>query len=289
MGYYPWVLTTVKAGPYTIRGISVGGVYTSLMVPELDVMLDAGASPRTFCGAGRLFISHGHVDHSGALAAFLGIRALMGKHKPLKVYMPAEVVDNVREALAAMAKLQRYSLAIDAVGMESGQIEQVQGDLFVRAFRTFHPVPSLGYQFFRRVRKLRPEFAGLLGPEIAARRQAGDDLFNEVERLELAYATDTLARVLDTEPSLLTTRVLILECTFLDHRKSLKATRAGCHIHLDELLERAGDFANEHLVLMHFSQIYKPHEIARILDARCPEALRARIVPFVTDRDEWPG
>src|SRR5687767_13688372 len=36
------MLTTVTAGPYTITGVSVGGVYTSLLVRELDVILDAG-------------------------------------------------------------------------------------------------------------------------------------------------------------------------------------------------------------------------------------------------------
>lgn len=283
------MLTSVKAGPYTIRGVSVGGVYTALSVPELDVMLDAGVSPRSFASARHLFLSHGHVDHSGGLASLLGIRALLGVPGVLRVFMPSAIVAAVRAFLDAMAALQRYDLTIHAVGMEPGQVEKVHGDLWVRAFKTFHPVPSLGFQFFRRIKKLRPEFAGLSGPEIGQRRKAGDDIFDEVERLELAYATDTLVQVLDHEPSILRSKVLVLECTFLDGRKSLEATRAGCHIHLDELLERADRFHNEQLVLMHFSQIYKPREVGELLDARCPAPLRARIVPFVPAANQWPG
>jgi ribonuclease Z len=283
------VITQVQAGPYTIRGISVGGVYTSLYVPELGVMFDVGAPARSFVGAGALFLSHGHVDHIGALASFLGIRALSGKTRPLKVFMPAAIVEHVQAALAAMSRMQRFELEIEAVGMEPGQTEALRGDLLVRAFRTFHPVPSLGYQLMRRIQKLRPEHAGMAGPEIAARRRAGEALFDVVDKPEIAYATDTLARVLETEPSILDSRVLILECTFLDERKSLAATHAGCHIHLDELLALADRFANEQLVLMHFSQIYKPREVGEILRRRCPPALLSRLVVFAPDRDEWPG
>jgi ribonuclease Z len=283
------VITQVQAGPYTIRGISVGGVYTSLYVPELSVMFDVGAPARSFVGAGALFLSHGHVDHIGALASFLGIRALSGKTRPLKVFMPTAIVEHVLAALAAMSKMQRFELEIEAVGMEPGQTEVLRGDLLVRAFRTFHPVPSLGYQLVRRIQKLRPEHAGMTGPEIAARRRAGEALFDVVDKPEIAYATDTLARVLETEPSILESRVLILECTFLDARKSLAATHAGCHIHLDELLAIADRFANEQLVLMHFSQIYKPREVGAILRQRCPPELLSRLVVFAPDRDEWPG
>jgi ribonuclease Z len=84
-------------------------------------------------------------------------------------------------------------------------------------------------------------------------------------------------------------RVLIVECTFLDERKTLEAARSGCHIHLDELIERADRFANEHVVLMHFSQLYHPGEVAQILDRRVPPALRAKIIPFVPDTPNWPG
>jgi ribonuclease Z len=139
------------------------------------------------------------------------------------------------------------------------------------------------------VPKLKPEYLDLPGREIAVRRKRGDDLFEHEERLELAYATDTLLRVIDTTPSLLRTRVLILECSFLDARKELGASRAGGHIHLDELIERAAEFENEALVLMHFSQMYAPAEVHAILEQRCPEELRRRLVVFAPTSGPWPG
>ena len=283
------MITQIEAGPYTLRGVSVGGVYTSLHVPELDVLLDVGIPMRSAAGVGTLLLSHAHADHIGALGGLLGIRALHGIKAPLRVLMPAEIVDLVREALRALSGLQRWPLEIDAVGIEPGDVVPLRRDLEVRAFRTFHPVPSLGYQLQRRVQRLKPEHAGLAGPEIAARRASGEPMTEEVVRLELAYATDTLVQVLDHEPSIAESRVLALECTFLDERKPLEHARAGCHIHLDELVERAGRLANPHLVLMHFSQLYRPDEIRPILDRRLPPDLRARVVPFAPPSGEWPG
>jgi ribonuclease Z len=283
------VLTTVTAGPYTVRGVSVGGVYTSLAVPELHVVLDAGISPRSAGGIDTILLSHGHADHVGALPALLGIRALHGKTKPPRIVMPAEIVDDLKAALAALSKLQRWPLEIEAIGMEPGDEIELRGDLFVRAVRTFHPVPSLAYVIVRRVSKLRAEFRGLPGAEIAARRLAGEVMTEHEDRLELAYATDTLVSVFDHAPDLLRARVLIMECTFLDERKTLEAARAGCHIHLDEVIERADAFANEHIVFMHLSQLYHPGEVAKILDARVPPALRKKIIPFVPKTEHWPG
>src|SRR5258706_11376643 len=103
----------VTAGPYSVRGISVGGVYTSLAVPELGILFDAGASPRSSCAIDTILLSHGHVDHVGALPALLGIRALSGKTKPPRVIMPVEIVGDLMAALAALSKLQRFALQIE--------------------------------------------------------------------------------------------------------------------------------------------------------------------------------
>jgi len=283
------MLTSVTAGPYTIRGLSVGGVYTSIGVPELGLLFDAGASPRSLATSDVVLLSHGHVDHVGALPALLGIRALHGKKRPPRVIMPAEIVDDMRAALAALTRLQHWPLEIDAIGMKPGDELALRGDLHVRAVRTFHPVPSLGYVIVKKVSKLKPELVGMSGPEIAARKRAGEQVTDVEDRLEIGYATDTLISAFDHAPELLHCKVLIAECTFLDDRKTVEAARAGCHIHLDEIIERADRFHNDHFVLMHVSQLYHPDEVAGILDRRVPPGLRSRIIPFVPSGGGWPG
>jgi ribonuclease Z len=283
------VLTQLHTNGFTLRGVSLGGIYTSLHVPELDCLFDVGWPLRSAASVRNLFLSHGHVDHAGGLSTLLGMRALFGHPRPLRLYLPEEIAEPMREALGALSRMQRYELAVDLVPMKPGDEVALRGDLVARAFRTYHPVPSLGYILVRRVAKLRPELHGLTGPEIAARRRGGEEVSTSVDRLELAYATDTLAVVLDREPAVLECRVLVLECTFLDGRKSLADARAGCHIHLDELIERADRFANDALVLMHFSQLYRPPEVREILARRLPERLHSRVLAFAPDSDDWPG
>lgn len=204
--------------------------------------------------------------------------------------MPAEIVDDLTAALAVLSRLQRFPLEIEAIGLRPGDEIALRGDLRVRAVRTFHPVPSLAYLIVRRVAKLRPELQGMTWPQIAALRRSGQNVTDHESRLELAYATDTLISVFDHAPELLQAGTLIMECTFLDERKSLAAARAGCHVHLDEVIERADQFAaTERVVMMHFSQLYRPDEIPGILDARLPPALRARVVPFIPAGSHWPG
>lgn len=283
------MLTSVTAGALTIRGVSVGGVYTSLAVPELGLGFDVGMALRSHSGIDTLLLSHAHADHVGALASFLGLRALHGRTSPLRVVLPAEVVDPLTCALAAMSELQRWPLHITAVPMRDGEQVALRGDLEVRAFKTYHPVPSLAYLLVRRVAKLRPELRGLDGQDIAARRRAGEEVHVFDDRAVLAYVTDTLITVFDHNPELLRCPVLITECTFLDERKSVESARAGCHIHLDEIIERAEQFQNQTIVLMHFSQLYSPGEIPGILDRRLPASLRSRVIPFVPSAGPWPG
>lgn len=277
----------ITAGGYSLSGVSVGGLYTALKVKQLSALLDVGFAARSFAGVDNLFLSHGHADHIGALNAVLGLRGLLRKSR-LRVFLPAEIQEPVTQVLSTLSGLQRYDLTIDAVPVRPSDEFELRADLSVRAFRTYHPVPSVGYQFFQRVNKLRPEYRHLSGNTIAELRQKGEPLFDTQERLEFAYATDTLVSVLSDHPSLFRTKVLVLECSFLDDRKDLEKSRAGCHIHLDELLEHAERFENEALVLMHFSQLYSPSEVHEILRRRCPRQLFERIVAFAPQHGDWP-
>jgi ribonuclease Z len=282
------MLSTVHTNKLTIRGVSLGGVYTSIHVPELGALFDVGIPTRSAAAADYIFLSHGHADHVGALVSHLGIRALTGKRSAPWVFFPAEIGEDLQTSLNAMSRMQRYELSIRPVPMKPGDARAMRGDLEVKAFRTHHVVPSLGYSLVRKIKKLRSEFVGLPGHEIA-RRKENEDLFHVEERVELSYCTDTLIQVLDHCPELYDSKVLIMECTFLDERKSLEAARRGCHIHLDEVIERASLFRNHALVLMHFSQLYKPQEVVEILERRCPPELHKRIVPFVPGKNTWPG
>ncbi|MBK9069461.1 MAG: MBL fold metallo-hydrolase [Myxococcales bacterium] len=285
----PLGAASVAAGPYTVRGISVAGIYTSIAVPQLDALFDIGVAMRSSAGCKHLFLSHAHADHIGALGALLGMRGILSGLPPLRIFLPAEIVDDVTAMLAPMSRMQRYGFAFELVPMLPDQIEPLYADLSVQAHRTFHPVPSLAFSLRRTVQRLRPEFSTLPGREIAERRRRGDDLFTPHTAVEIAYATDTLVNVLDGTPALAAARVLILECSFLDERKDVKTARAGCHIHLEELIERASLFTGEHLVLMHPSQLFSPAAARAIIEARLAPLLTPTVSLLAPTSGPWFG
>lgn len=138
--------------------------------------------------------------------------------------------------------------------------------------------------------RLRPEHQGKAPEEIARLRKEGvAGVFEPHEQLELAYATDTLSRVLETSASVLKSRVLVLECTFVDATRSVEDARRKFHLHLDELAALAPRFENEVVVLMHFGQATTPDKAREALQARLPPELRERVVVFAPEGDRWFG
>lgn len=282
------MLTEVAIPPYTLRGVSVGGVYTSLFVPELDAIFDVGVAPRSFVGARRLFLSHSHADHVGALPSLLGQRGLSHAPAPI-VYLPVEMEEDIKIGVEAFNRGQKRSLEIQYVPVSPGDEIQLDRDLWVRVFRTLHTVPSVGYLLFRRVRKLKDDFKLLPPHELSKLREIRSDLFRTEDRGEFAYATDTLVDVLDENPELYDVRCLTLECTFVDQGKTRERAREKFHIHLDEIVERAAKFKNEHLILMHFSQAIHPGSLRGVLASRLPADLMMRTRVFAPTRGPWPG
>ena len=65
--------------------------------------------------------------------------------------------------LATFSSMHRWPLEVDVHPMADGELLPLTKDLFVRAFRTLHTVPSLGYILIRRIKKLKTQFLGLEG------------------------------------------------------------------------------------------------------------------------------
>ena len=251
-------------------------------------MFDAGVALRENIGAKAICISHGHVDHVGALPAFLGMRGLFGQREPVTIYVPKPIRDGVVKGLEAFETVQTHPFNVEVVGLSAGDEISLGKRLKMRAFKTYHPVPSLGYVVFETVQKLKTEYRSLPGPELKRRRLAGEGIFDVHERRYFAYVTDTLPEVLKHEPWLAEVDHLMLECTFLDDRKTVKDARRGGHIHLDELLPHLPKLRNKRLSLMHFSQLYSPRQVRSILAKRCGDDLIPEIVPILpTQEDDW--
>jgi ribonuclease Z len=256
-------------------------VETVVHVPELRLAIDVGRGPASIVRCDHLALTHTHMDHAAGVPYLLALRQLYGMAPPT-LYLPAQMVDAFEAMLRAWEKVQRFPLACPVVPMESGSRVQLARDVFLEAFRTYHPIPSMGYTLVTQKKKLKAELLGVAGRRIAELKREGVVVEDLVEERLLSVTGDTLVEVLDKQPHILESHTLMLECTFLDSRKALSDSRAGGHVHLSELTEHVGRFKNARLVLSHTSQLYNTRETHALLTPFADE-IACDLYHFPTD------
>ena len=84
----------------------------------------------------------------------------------------------------------------------------------------------------------------------------------------VSFTGDTQIEFLDLSPEVVNSKILIVECTYLDERKSIKNARDWGHIHFDELLPRLKEIKSEKIFLTHISSRYKISEAKKILQKK---------------------
>ena len=254
----------MKEFGYSLNGFSLGGIETSVWVPEFNVAFDVGRGRQELVKLGDYALTHTHMDHAGGLPYVLALRQLFGMKKP-RVYVPEQMAEELHTMLASWGRLQRYEPLYELISAVPGERYSLRRGLELEPFRTYHPVPSCGYSVIEKVDKLKQEFAALPGPEIGRLRKSGVPVTEVRERRILSVTGDTLPEVLDKQPQILESETLLMECTFLDERKPMDAVRAGGHVHLADLLDRAERLTVDRLVLSHYSQMHPPETIVELL------------------------
>ncbi|KAJ2899892.1 3'-tRNA processing endoribonuclease [Zalerion maritima] len=149
------------------------------------------------------------------------------------------------------------------------------------AFKCDHSVPCLGYVFSRVSQRLKPEFQGLPGKEIARLRKEvnmhtngnsnpgknsnSNNTFTLTESHStplFAFLGDTTASTLAAEPEWLRNEipVVITECSFLyeEHRPQAQKTKHTLWSDLEPVVRK---FAHTKFVVTHFSLRYSEQEI----------------------------
>lgn len=249
------MICEIQFGDRKIRGASVGGMYTSLEVGDLSVQLDAGFPLQS--SAPNLFLSHAHLDHIGALIVVVGMRELLGL-PPVNLYCEYRTADSIRASLSQWESINRRPIPVNVIPMRDQEEIQIRRDLWVKAIRSLHGVPSLAYLFFRKTQRLREEFKSLPGHVIGRLKREGRvEMFDEHRVGELAYVTDSKFRVFSRSPELTQVKTLITECTYLDAQRSVEDARRNGHMHIEEFRANWELFDGvDNIVMMHFSYAY---------------------------------
>ncbi len=269
-------------GTTHVIGYSVAGEETVIQIPELDVCFDIGRAPHFALTSNIICISHGHMDHLAGIAYYLSQRYFQGM-KPGTILVPAEIARFVDEMLRSWRNIERQRTPYTIVPMEPGQLHEVRRDFAIRAFETHHAGATLGYALISVREKLKPEYLGTPGPELAAMRKRGVEIQYRVEVPLVAFLGDTAAGPVFQHPDVVNAEILLTECTFYekDHKQRAKV---GRHLHVDQFAEILPTLKNQQIIVMHVSRRTAIRKARSYLQKRVGEELMSK-VQFLMDFD----
>ena len=267
-------------GMHTVVGYSVAGEETVVQVPELNVCFDIGRAPYFALTSDIVCVSHGHMDHIAGLPYYLSQRYFQGM-KPGTVLLPRELEGPVENMIRCWRQIERQNTPYNLVPMEAGQLHEVRRDFGIRAVATHHGGVSLGYSLISIREKLKPEFFGKAGPELAHLKKQGVEIQYRVEVPLVAFLGDTtVGRVYD-DPDVQNAEILVTEITFFDPTHKQKA-KAGKHTHLEAFVEVLPKLKNKWIVISHVTRRTGARRARKLLARKVGEEQMQRIL-FLMD------
>ncbi len=266
---------------YRFLGISEGSIQTCMILPQFRLTFDVGCGSSRLTEIPRVLLTHGHLDHSSGIPYYISQRNLR-RLPPAEIYTPPALAAPLANVIQLWSEIEDYEIQYKLHPVEYARYYPLQGQYYFQAFPSFHRVPSNGYTIFEKTLKLKEEFKTLPGPEIARLKKVREDLFYESYLPHITFSGDTQIEFLLKYEAVQKSRVLFLECTYIDEARSVSQAREWGHIHLDEIAKHAEALEKiQRLYLIHFSPRYHADKIKRLLKQKLPPHLHRKTIPFL--------
>jgi ribonuclease Z len=265
----------LQLGAIHVIGYSVAGEETVIQVPELDVCFDVGRAPHFCLTSNILCISHGHMDHLAGIAYYLSQRHFQGM-KPATVLLPAEISRYVDNLLRDWRDIERQRTPYTLVPLKAGETYKIRNDFVIRALGTHHAGASLGYSLISVREKLKPEYLGTPGQELAAMRKRGVEIQYRIEVPLVTFMGDTAAGPVFQNPDVINAEVLLTECTFYD-REHMQRAKVGRHLHVEQFAQILPTLQNKYVVVTHVSRRSSIRRAKSALRKRVGDELMAKV------------
>lgn len=276
---------SVKAGEswnyqkYKFFGLSLSGIRTAIAMPELSLSFDVAQGYPYLINLKHFFISHGHLDHAAGVPYIISQKA-MNSQDPGKFYMPPSLVEPLDQIMKLWEKIEEHHYKYDFIPTKPDDEIFLNAQTYVKAFPTTHRIESLGYTVFEIHKKLKKEYLGYKPDELVQLRKQNIEV-NEIHHNPIvSFTGDTQIEFLDSREWVRKSKILILEATYLDDRKTVEQARQWGHTHLDEIIPRLKDIDSEQIVFIHASSRYSDKEALKILKERIPQEYQSRVVLF---------
>ncbi len=275
-------LAHIKIGDLEVIGYSVAGEETVVAIPQLDVCFDIGKAPDQIIPINNILLTHGHMDHAAGIAYYLSHRNFCGQ-SPGTILAPQNLLGPIREIIDAWGRLDGNKVPANLVGVKAGDEYQIKPNLFARVFPTKHSRGSVGYSVIEKRKKIKPEYAGLTGPQIVELKKQGIEIDYPLEIPIVTYLGDTKYVDFSQLEYISQSRILIAECTFYIDEHTGRA-EAGRHMHINEFAALIEKLKNEHIIVTHTTQRTPMWEIRKILKEALPPEKYDRIILLMDKR-----
>ena len=256
-------LAYIKIDELEIIGYSVAAEETVVAMPQLDVCFDIGKAPNQIIPINNILLTHGHMDHAAGIAYYLSHRNFCGQ-SPGTILAPQNLLGPIKEIIDAWSRLDGNKVPANLVGVKAGDEYQIKPNLFTRVFPTKHSKGSVGYSVIEKRKKIKPEYAGLTGPQIVELKKQGVEIDYPLEIPIVTYLGDTQYVDFSQLRYIAESKILIAECTFYEGEHAERA-KAGRHMHINEFATLIEKMQNEHIIITHTTQRTPMRQIRKIL------------------------
>jgi ribonuclease Z len=283
--------TTYKT--YTITGTSVAALGTCIYIKELRLAFDMGILIDNWVhNTDTVCISHGHCDHIGQLHTHSIRRQFFDSATTPTYIVPKYCIDNFNTLYKAVSGMNVGSYTLPVKQYEGNHYKlltaesiletkhEFRKNFFIQPIKLAHKILDYGYAVIEKRTKLKQEYLSLSGKEIAIMKKEGADIFYDIITTLFAFTGDTCLDAVVASDLLMNSKVLILECTYVDDSVTKEAAKKMGHVHLYSIKENEDKFKNEVIILIHFSQLHTKAQVTEAINKNLSEEFRKKIVLF---------
>ena len=245
-------------GPIT--GYSRSCLSTSLYLEKYRLLLDAGPLScynSHSAHATKVLITHFHHDHWTGIISLLGLKKCRDVYDPVHIFSPKGTISFLRSVLLELKNKRELSINLESElesssisentipvilhPLEANQTVETGDELRIETFGVVHRSESLGFKF--------------------SAKKKDDASWTRL----LTYTGDTSTAPLQ-DGDILSSPVLITECTYLEPDKKEKAEERG-HMTLSNIVDVESKFKGDCILLIHFKVSYTEKEISRSINS----------------------